>query len=63
MTWNGMAKGSYLIYGHIHNNTNSDYWPLLKLMPNALNAGVDINKFHPVSFDELLYWNDKFRKQ
>ena len=47
-----MSKGSFLIFGHIHNNTNDTYLPLLKTMTNALNASVDINGFMPVTFDD-----------
>ena len=37
-------EGDYLIYGHIHNNKkNLVYWPMLKTMDNALNAGVEVN--------------------
>lgn len=63
MTWNGAAKGAYLIYGHIHNNQNSAYWPLLRTMENALNAGTDINGYRPVVFDELLENNTLFRNK
>lgn len=61
MTWNGIAKGSYHIYAHIHNNTDAAYFQLLKSMPNALNAGVDINHFRPVTFAELVKNNQKFK--
>ncbi len=63
MTWNGATKGSYLIYGHIHNNIQADYWSLLKIMPNALNAGVDINNFMPVTFNELSENNRIFKNE
>ena len=61
MTWNGVAKGSFHIYAHIHNNTDAAYFQLLKLMPNALNAGVDINYFRPVNFAELVKNNQEFK--
>ncbi len=61
MTWNGIAKGSYHIYAHIHNNTDAAYFQFLKSMPNALNAGVDINHFRPVTFTELIKNNQKFK--
>jgi calcineurin-like phosphoesterase family protein len=61
MTWNGAAKGSYMIHGHIHNNTNAEYFKLICAMPNILNAGVDINDFRPVTFKELLVNNQKFK--
>ena len=42
-----MSKGGYMIYGHIHNNTDADYWPLIAARGQMLNAGVDINRFVP----------------
>ena len=38
MSWNHMAKGSYMIHGHIHNNREGSYFPFLRQMPNLLNA-------------------------
>ena len=52
LTWKH-AKRSYMIHGHIHNDTSMDYWPLLAVRENVLNAGADINSFVPVTFDEL----------
>ena len=62
MTWGGIAKGSYMIHGHIHNNTDAEYFSLIKKMPNILNAGVDINSFCPVNFNDLLKNNEQFKK-
>ena len=61
MTWNGVAKGSYMIHGHIHNKTDAEYFPLIRNMPNLLNAGVDINDYRPVTFKELLVNNQKIK--
>lgn len=55
-------EGKYLIHGHMHNNTKRPYWSYLKTMDNALNAGVDINGFMPVTFDELVANNIAFRQ-
>lgn len=60
MTWNDVANGSYHIYAHIHNKTDAEYYHLLKAMPNALNAGVDINHFRPVTYVELVKNNQDF---
>ena len=51
-----------MIHGHIHDNTHSEYWPLLCGMPNALNAGVEINGYAPVTFDELVANNMAFKE-
>lgn len=62
MTWNNVAKGAFLVYGHIHNNKKDFFWDLLKTMDNAFNAGVDINNFEPVTFEEMVKNNIKFKK-
>ena len=56
------ARRGYMIYGHIHNNTGDDYWPLIMRRPRMLNAGVDVNNFEPVAFDELLANNNAFQR-
>jgi len=61
-TANGIAKDSYMIHGHIHNNTDADYFALIRLMPNLLNAGVDVNDFIPVNFNQLLKNNELFKE-
>lgn len=62
MTWPGVSKDGYMIYGHIHNNTNADYWPLILANSLMLNAGVDINGFAPVTLDELIANNARFKE-
>ena len=54
------ARRGYMIYGHIHNNVGDDYWPLIQRRPRMLNAGVDVNDFSPVTFDELVANNRRF---
>ncbi len=61
MSWNQMAKGSYMIHGHVHNNCEATYFSLMKTMPNLLNAGVEINEYRPVTFDELVKNNERFK--
>ena len=56
------ARRGYMIYGHVHNNTGDDYWPLIMRRPRMLNAGVDVNNFEPVTFDELLANNQAFQR-
>ena len=55
-------KSSYMIYGHIHNHVNADYWPLIAKRSRMLNAGVAMNGYEPVTFEELFANNEKFRK-
>ena len=54
------ARRGYMVYGHIHNNVRDDYWPLIARRSRMLNAGVDVNNFEPVSFDELVENNRAF---
>ena len=61
VTWKHSQK-SYMIHGHIHNNTEADFWQIIKRNERILNAGVDINNFEPVSFDELFINNNKFKQ-
>lgn len=55
------AKRSYMIHGHLHNDVSSDYWPLIQSRNRVLNAGVDINGFMPVTFEELIENNVRFK--
>lgn len=57
----GTSRLGYLIFGHIHNKVLPEYKPLFSAF-NALNAGVDVNHFEPVSFAELVKNNEEFSK-
>lgn len=61
MSWKHANK-SYMIHGHIHNKKDADYWAVIKNNPRILNAGVDVNGFWPVSFDEMVINNDCFKE-
>ncbi len=52
---------AYMIHGHIHGNTNADYWPYLQSHERILNASVEVNNYEPVTFDELVDNNVKFK--
>lgn len=60
ITWRHERK-TYMIHGHIHTDTSSDYWPLIKSRERILNAGADINNYEPVTFEELIQNNMKFK--
>lgn len=62
MTWPGISRGGYMVYGHIHNNTEVDYWQLIAANNHMLNAGVDINDFTPVSLETMITNNGRFKK-
>ena len=61
MSWDQIAKGSYMIHGHIHNNRDAMYFPLIREMPNLLNAGVEVNEYRPVKINELVKNNETFK--
>ena len=61
LTWKHSAR-SYMIHGNIHNDTSADYWPLICRRENVLNAGVDINHFQPVTFDEMMKNNKAWKE-
>ena len=52
-----------MVYGHIHENTSMDYWPLIECSERMLNAGVDINGYEPVSFEEMQQNNLKYKSR
>ena len=68
MEWSGSRYAKYslegtswLIHGHLHDSRTCDaYYFIKKFLPCALNCGVEINDFHPVTFEELLENNDEF---
>lgn len=60
-TWNGISRGSYHIYGHIHNDRN-EVFEFMKKRKQALNAGCMINNYEPVTLEELIENNRKFQE-
>ena len=62
LTWKH-AKRTYMIHGHIHADTSADFWPLIQCRDHVLNTGVDLNGYRPVTFDELVENNRKFKAE
>ena len=55
---------TFSICGHIHNATSGRISAeLFHLINNQFNAGVDINNFEPVTFEELIRNNQEFYKR
>ena len=50
-----------MVFGHIHGTTDADYWLLIARNEKMLNAGVDINGYAPVTFDEMVENNAKHK--
>ena len=51
--WDGYFRGAYHIYGHIHNSDNTAN-RIMGNIPNAFNAGVDLNDFTPQTLSQLI---------
>ena len=58
--WRGFFRGTWHVYGHIHNRKNESY-QYMRTKERALNAGCMINYYMPVSFKELVRNNEAFR--
>jgi calcineurin-like phosphoesterase family protein len=58
--WHQFHRGSFHIHGHLHNRKD-DTFHYLKNLENALNAGVDVNNYMPVTFEELVENNKLFK--
>ena len=59
--WNGMYRGTYHVYGHIHNSTNATF-QFMRTLDRAFNCGVAINGYEPVTFQELERNNLAFKQ-
>ena len=53
LEWNGFFRGTYHIYGHIHNSQNMAN-QIMEQLPHAFNAGMDCNGFMPRTLAELI---------
>ena len=52
--WNASHHGSYHLHGHIHRNIETPHPLDFNLGEYALNVGMDVNNFVPMSLDELI---------
>lgn len=59
--WNKKHYGGYHIHGHIH-NAKSDAFRFLQNQEKALNAGCMINDYAPVTLEELIENNRKYKE-
>lgn len=60
--WNGKRRGGYHVYGHLHGRRNAVY-EFMSRFDGALNAGCMINGYCPVTLDELIENNLRFRSE
>lgn len=61
LTWKH-EKRLYMIHGHLHNDTADPFFHHLAENERVLNAGVDINRFEPVTLEELIENNRIFKE-
>ena len=59
--WNKSRRGSWLVHGHIHNKRD-DVYDFMATRDRALNAGVDVCGFMPVTFQELVAYNEAWKR-
>lgn len=57
------GRRGYMIYGHIHGNTNMEFWPLIRARTEMLNAGVEVNGYAPISLGEMIENNRRFKSE
>ena len=60
--WNGKRHGGYHVHGHIHIRRDEVY-EFMSRFDKALNAGCMINGYRPVTLDELIENNLRFRQE
>lgn len=60
MSWPG-GRGTYMLFGHLHNGFDMPFWPLIEQNERMLNVGVDVNDFRPVTFEQLVENNARFK--
>ena len=54
MDWFRRRHGGHLVYGHIHDSRKEPYYAFLQTVPQAYNAGVDVNGMRPSTLEELI---------
>lgn len=62
LSWSGAARGSLHVHAHIHNKREGLVFETLRKMDNALNAGVEVNGYKPVTLEEVITNNVKFKE-
>lgn len=60
--WNGKRRGGYHVFGHLHCRRDTVY-EFMSQFNSALNAGCMINGYRPVTLDELMENNLRFRQE
>ena len=66
LEWYKSHHSSFHLYGHIHNSgiRNPEFGEKLKMLgPNAINVGVDVNDFYPISIKMILDKIERIKAQ
>ena len=61
LEWENSWNNAWHIHGHIHNK-KTDVFCYLRNKERALNAGAAIVQYMPVTFDELIDYNNAFKQ-
>ena len=56
--WNGYFRGSYHLFGHVHNNFDNPWHKYMTSLNNCWNVGVDVTNYAPVTLDQLIKRSD-----
>ena len=57
LSWHKSHRGSFHLYGHVHNSASRypEFAEKIKILGNkAFNVGVDVNDFYPVSIKQII---------
>ena len=58
-SWNGLYRGSYHLYGHVHNNTvDNQEW-----QKNRFNVSCEVLGYTPKTLDQLIEERDKKERE
>jgi calcineurin-like phosphoesterase family protein len=60
--WNGKRYGGYHIHGHLHSRRD-EVSAFMARFDTALNAGCMLNGYRPVTLEELVENNRRFRQE
>ena len=52
--WDGYFRGSYHLYGHVHNNFANPWYKYMEQFDNCWNVGADVLDFTPVTLNQLI---------
>lgn len=63
LLWYRKNKGAYHIFGHMHNDSCTNEYHLIKKEKNIFNSCVEINNYEPCTLEEIINNSEKFYKR